>query len=419
MYDFGLECRVGTALGSMNFGAASMGREIRFSHDSRGEHCLSQKTISDLQVMSEGSQDRCPPVCVTILKLLTISFVACLMVGSSGGCQKAGIRAANLPNELVAPLYPSPDRVDLSQLTRNTQDTKRVTVGDLLTIDVSSGLEKIPVGKELRVNENGDVNVPIVGPVTVIGQTMDQAEATIHQAAIQRQKFVNPVVTVTLKKRLVNTISIFGAVKQPGTYEIDVIGCDLAAALAQSGGMTALADTVVEIKRPISGKGNVQQVGYRVGPDGRPIPNSPGIEAFHVDLTDTRAIRESDLRLTDGSIVMVKKRKARKIFISGFVETPQQIEIPPNEELRLLDAITMAGGRKFHFAEEIKVIRQSESGVPVTILTSYNEASSNGLANMRLADGDIVSVGETVGVVAFETFRSLVNFGVGASVPLF
>ncbi len=349
--------------------------------------------------------------CVTALVCLFLSFA---------GCNRGVIQATNLPSKYVAPSYPSANQIDLSQLSNDASDSERVTGGDLLSVTISTGMEEKPELKQVRVNESGQVNVPIVGPVQVAGLTLDEAENLIREESIRRRKFVNPVVTVTLGKRLMRQVAVFGAVSSPGTYGIPANKCDLAAAISAAGGLTEDADTTVEIRKPKPPESQFQTVGYQHPDSQQSDASNRSGESIAIDLTRPEDNGQEQFDLMDGSIVMVKEKKPRSVFVTGMVRSPKQVEIPNNSDLRLLDAITLAGGRSTPFAQKIKVIRTLDSqAVPIYIMSSYSEAKEDGKANLRLAAGDVVSMEETPGLLFFDAIRSVVNFGIGASVPLY
>ncbi|NND97129.1 MAG: hypothetical protein HKN47_07365 [Pirellulaceae bacterium] len=336
------------------------------------------------------------------------------------GCNNRVIQATNLPSQYVAPYYPSANQIDLSRLSNDASDSERLAGGDLIGVTISSGLEEKPEIKRVRVNESGEVNVPIVGIVPVAGLTLDEAEKLIGDESIQRRKFVNPVVTVTLEKRRMRKVAVFGAISRPGTYEIPANKCDLAAAIAAAGGLTATADTTVQIRSPKPNQPQVQTVSHEfTDPTQTPLLNQSG-ESIEIDLTRPEENRREQFELIDGSIVMVREKRPRAVFVTGMVRSPKKVDIPENSDLRLLDAITMAGGRSTPFAQKIKVIRTLDGrAAPISIMTTYSKAKKDGSANLRLAAGDVVSMEETTGLLVFEAIRSVFSFGIGASVPVF
>ena len=343
----------------------------------------------------------------------------CLFL-SLAGCNKGLIHATNLPRQYAAPSYPSANKIDLSQLSNDALDSEQLTSGDLLGITIASGLEEVPKLENVRVDDSGLANIPIVGQVPLAGLTLSESETRIREESIRRRKFVDPAVTVTLEKRMMRQVAVFGAVSSPGMYEIPASKCDLAAAISAAGGLTKLADTTVEIRKPAPAGSPFQTVGYHPSDVSQSTDSKNSVESMVIDLTRPEDEDRGQFDLMNGSVVMVKERQPRFVFVTGMVRSPKQVEIPDNADLRLLDAITMAGGRSTPFAQKIKVIRTSADRTqPIYISTSYSEAKEDGRANLRLAAGDVVSMEETPGLLFFDTIRNIVSFGVGASVPVF
>ena len=84
---------------------------------------------------------------------------------------------------------------------------------DKLIIDVM-GIPELSV-KEIQVDANGSISVPLAGPVNVLGMTSAQVEQYI--AARLRQNYVrDPKVTVNLTETVSHAITVDGKVKRPG-----------------------------------------------------------------------------------------------------------------------------------------------------------------------------------------------------------
>jgi polysaccharide export outer membrane protein len=89
-----------------------------------------------------------------------------------------------------------------------------------------------------------------------------------------------------------------------------------------------------------------------------------------------------------------------------------------DQELRLLDAIALAGGCSLGVADKIHIVRQVPNRAdPVLIETSIKEAKRDGAANILLAAGDVVSVEETPVTFVVGTIRDFVGFGFSAPIP--
>lgn len=115
----------------------------------------------------------------------------------------------------------------------------------------------------------------------------------------------------------------------------------------------------------------------------------------------------------DGAVIVVKEKPARTVQVLGLVKRPDRFEYPDNQELRLLDALALAGGRTMEIADSVKIIRQvpGESR-PIVILASVRYAKQGGEDNLALMPGDVVSVEETPVTFTVDMVRSLLRFGV-------
>jgi len=126
------------------------------------------------------------------------------------------------------------------------------------------------------------------------------------------------------------------------------------------------------------------------------------------------------LHVEDGSTVMVMKRPKRFVHIIGLVNKPDQIEMPVDQEFRLLDAIAKGNGRKLEVADKVRVIRNvSGRTEPVIIEASIRAAKTDATSNFRLAPGDVVSVEETPTTFVIGTVRDFVRFGFSSAIPGF
>ncbi len=340
-----------------------------------------------------------------------LACLAVLFLLAPTGCrQSVFYQANNLPPDIMAPHVGSLRRVDLSQFARHVGNSKRLRVGDNIEVSIVTGVNKGSVTSAiLRLDENGVANVPLIGAVRLAGLELVEAERAISEQSIRAGKFVNPNVTVKLDKRRTNRVTVVGAVQEPNTYELPAGGSDLLDAFAAAGGLAQNADTIVEIRHPPE-PAPVQPAGYRGGP---PLMNPP--RTMRIDLAHPAP---ADYRLRDGSTVMVMTRPKRFVHVIGLVNRPDQIEIPAEQDLRLLDAISQAGGRTLSIADKVHVIRKvPDRAEPVVIEVSIKEAKRNGKANFRLAASDVISVEETPTTFVVGTLKDFIRFGFTSAIP--
>ncbi len=341
------------------------------------------------------------------------------------GCQAKGrmYRAAMLPRELMPVPQQGLRNVDLSRLATSGPPSELLHPGDLVQVTIVTGLETDePVNWRLRLADDGTVNIPLLGPVRIGGLVPTQAEQVVHDESISRGKFVNPNVSVIMLARRSHRVTVVGAVSKPGTYDLPAHNSNVLAAIVAAEGLTEDAGTMLEIGHPAApnwatpGGGNPpgrfpnQQASFAAG-----LPGTG--RKVTIDLTQGPAI-SSDTRLEDGATVMVRPKEKRYVFVNGLVRKPDRYELPDDQDLRLLDALALAGGRTLEIADKVHVLRQvSDGGEPAVIVASVRDAKTQGSANIRLAPGDVITVEETMTTFVIGTIRDFVRFGFTSAIP--
>ena len=103
----------------------------------------------------------------------------------------------------------------------------------------------------------------------------------------------------------------------------------------------------------------------------------------------------------------------------GLVRSAGQYEIPRGEDVRLLDALAMAGGPTLSIADKIIVLReQQQDSTPTVVLISLKKAKKGGADNLLLTHRDVVSVEETPTTFVVGTIQNMIRIGVSGGVGL-
>jgi len=345
------------------------------------------------------------------------------------GCHSGIYRPATLPDPFQAPPLRDVEAIDLTRLSLGAERNDAIYVGDVLQVTVATGIEEGPPPTwTLRVADDGSLAVPLVGPVRVAGLGLIEAEQSLTRACIERRVYQHPIVSVTVGQRRTNRVTVLGAVNKPGVRELPSTGSDLLAALVAAGGPSEEADTIVEIRQPPgysrpvtaprpdgahrAGRPSHELVGYWEDQD-----TAGQAVSIRVDLASASATGQNHY-LHDGAAVMVRKQPARTIQVIGLVNRADQFELPANQEVRVLDALSLAQGRTLQLADKVRVIRHvPDHPEPVIIELSVRKAKHNGVDNLRLAPGDVVSVEETPLTFTVETLRSFIRFGFSSAIP--
>ena len=142
-------------------------------------------------------------------------------------------RSDALPREFQAPpVGNGPQAVDLSRLGGLTVSNELIANGDVLEITVGGGYSAKPeLTTPVRVGEDGVANVPFVGQVPLAGLDLPASEQAIRTAAVVRGVFRDAHVTVVMKQKCVNRVTVVGAVEKPGIYELPRGSSDLLSAV--------------------------------------------------------------------------------------------------------------------------------------------------------------------------------------------
>jgi polysaccharide export outer membrane protein len=373
-------------------------------------------------------------------RLLLVPLLLAALPGV--GCAGRVVKASRMPAHYQAADISNARTADLGRLSTLTASSDVLGPQDVIDVTISSGLEApgqiapVPV----RLDDQGVATIALVGPVRLVGLEPFAAEQVIAEAAVARQLFRSPQVTVTMRKKAVNRVTVIGAVEKQGVQELPRGQSTLLSALVSAGSLNKSAGTVIEVRRhsrtlprPLAANGGTPagaDEGVRPaaavsdpgGPMPLPSPDAVGSpdDVMRIDLADLDPASGRDVELRDGDIVRVETRDPVPVNVIGLVRKPGQYEMPVNKPLRLLDAIAMAGERSNPWADKIIVTRHvSGEQDPVVIETSLAEAKREDAANLRLSPGDVVSIEETPQTTMNYIITNIFRFGFAASVPMF
>lgn len=145
------------------------------------------------------------------LRLLLIPMLALLLAAcASDGAQRNAPANAVAGNQL-----PPPDTTATSGAYEGATDY-RIGAQDLLDISVF-GVQDL--NKEVRVNSNGQISLPLIGAVMAGGKTIPELEADLGRK-YSNGFLQNPQVSVFVKEYASQRVTLEGAVNKPGIYPI-------------------------------------------------------------------------------------------------------------------------------------------------------------------------------------------------------
>ncbi len=326
-----------------------------------------------------------------------------------------------LPDEFRLTQQTNAQEVDLSRLASSSGSSQTISVGDVLEVQLAAGLgEGDQSQMAARVQYDGTIWLPDIGAVQVEGVEPQAAEGLIRSEAVRQELFRNPTVTVTVSFKKTNRVRVLGAVREEGVYELPAHASDIVSALAAAGGLAEDAGQRVEVRNP-AGSSMLSEQSEVGGSPLRPVSAQTitPMSSYTIDLSTAAESAGQSYMVEDGGVVMVEKRDPEPIYVQGLVRTPNQYDYPIGKDLRLLQAISLAGGVSNQLADKIFVIRQLPgSAEPLLIQVSYRRAKRSQESNIRLGPGDVISVEQTPGTVFMDALN-IIRFGINGSTALF
>lgn len=183
---------------------------------------------------------------------------------------------------------------DLLSITVNTTDPVaaapfNLTIQSQYNVAMSNNnyITSQPSLQQYLVNNNGEIDFPVIGRIKVGGMTKNQAEDLIRQKLQPYLKEI-PIVTV----RMVNyKISVLGEVARPGSFTVTNEKVNVLEALAMAGDMTVygLRTNVKLVREDTEGKRNI----------------------ITLDLTDSELITSPYFYLKQNDIIYVTPNKTK------------------------------------------------------------------------------------------------------------
>lgn len=237
---------------------------------------------------------------------------------------------------------------------------------DVLSIEVWNHPD---LSGDVRVNYRGEIRVPPVRKISIMGLTVDQLEEKLAEAF--SKYLIDPVVFVTVKEYNSQRVIALGETTT-GMYTLKR-KTTLLEFLGQIGGTTENAD-IYHIRL--------------IKKDGK---------AFIYDLN--KLIKDpqknAEVLVSGGDKLYVPPLENNRVFVLGEVKSPQIINI--KGQLRLVDAITQAGGYTQDAVLKSIVVIRGELGSQKAIRVNLKQILKKGDIgqNIELMPGDIVYVPKT------------------------
>jgi polysaccharide export outer membrane protein len=246
--------------------------------------------------------------------------------------------------------------VNADSITLDSDSTKyRIGPDDVLDINVFAAPE---LNRIVRVSSSGDISLPLLGSVRAAGLTPVGLES--HLQDLLRRSYMNdPHVSVFVRDLQSHPVSVMGAVKTPGVFQVRGPKT-LLEVLSLAGGLSDDAGDTVIIMRGATAVPQSDRESLTVPGDiPSPSPTATSVSSANASLDPDAHSRETGIQVNLKDLLdsadphynpavypgdIVKVTRAGVVYVVGEVKKPGGFTLKSSEKLSVLQAIALSEG---------------------------------------------------------------------------
>lgn len=242
--------------------------------------------------------------------------------------------------------------------------------------------------KPQRIDPNGDLKLPVVGRVKAAGRTIDELERDLTD---RLKEFINePDVTVSVGELRSQSVSVIGAVPNPGVQQIRGRQT-IIEILSQAGGIRPEAGPIVRVlRRPEWGQIPLPEATTD------PATGSSSVDIDLRKLLDATA-PEKNLPLLPNDVVSIPM--AELVYVVGEVAKAGAIPLIRGNSITVTEALAASGGvLRTSKASDSRVLRFDPATQTRTeVELDLSKVVRGKAPNLELQAGDILMVPDNTG----------------------
>ena len=238
---------------------------------------------------------------------------------------------------------------------------------DLLQVKV---FESEDLSSQVRVSSRGFVTLPLVGDVQISDLTAREAEQRIEDEFNKGGYLRDPHVTIFVEEHRSGVVTVAGAVKKPGSYEL----------LGRQSVLDALANA----------RGIKPEAGKSLYLNRRNRDGSRQSMILDIDRLVTDFDGEVNVQLKPGDLIYVPD--GGNVFIEGAVGKPGSYTIKEGSTT-VSHAIAMSGGlRSYASKDNVRLIRYQKDGQRKVFQVDLEKILNGEMDDPLLEDRDAIIV---------------------------
>jgi len=253
---------------------------------------------------------------------------------------------------------------DIRPMAASDRGRLRIGAGDLIEVSIYGVAD---FRQESRVNESGELSLPLIGSVRIGGATVEEAQDVVAKSLVEGGYFRDPHVSLVIKEFASQGVSVLGEVTKPGVYPM-VGKRRLYDMVSEAGGFTPKAGKLVTITH-------------------RDQPTIP--EKITISDDPAKSV-QSNVEIDPGDTIVVSK--AGIVYVVGDVQRPGGFVMENNEHMTVLQAVALAQGTNHTAAlNAARILRRTATG-PTQVKIPLKQIMAAKASDMDLSPEDILFI---------------------------
>jgi polysaccharide biosynthesis/export protein len=253
-------------------------------------------------------------------------------------------------------------------ITAVPEDFARLKIQPGFQIDAQV-FDEPDLSGQFRVGPDGNIILPLAGPVHVAGDTLAEARDAVQDAFKTAQILKNPQVTLDITEYAPTLVAVLGEVNTPGRLQL-LAPHSLLDVLSFAGGETQMAGGKIEVRHEENGQVATTDYHYERDSNGDSI---------------------AGVMVHDGDTIIVPR--AGIVYVLGQVTRPGGFLMQEDGKLDAAQAISMAMGTTLIAStKHVLIIRRKPDGTYVQFEVSYSDIVHGKATPPQLQPQDIVYV---------------------------
>ena len=285
------------------------------------------------------------------------------------------------------------------RLGPDDQVSIRVTDLDKLQLDNASAP---------KIDVNGDLNLPIIGPLHASGLTLTELKNAI--AGRLTDILNNPSVSVSIVQYRNHPVSVLGSVRTPGVFQVTQ-SKRLLEVLSLAGGLDQEAGDQIKISR-LKSEGALPLANVKDDP-------STGYEVGTIDVRALMSAADTTLNIEvrEGDVITVSK--AELIFVMGAVKRSGGFTLGNHPNMSVLQALSLAEGLdRAASPKTARLLREAQPGQDrVEIAINLKPILAGNAPDVPLRPNDILFIPTSgVKLASMRSLEAAIQVGTGFAI---